>query len=77
METPFDTEQCDAASPVMRQWFRVEEPNADLALVAGRPVRNIDPKEGLFVDEEGNSYRLAGDGKAQSADTTSGITTAT
>ena len=49
----------------MRQWFRVEEPGADPALVAGRPVRNIDPKEGLFVDEEGNSYRLAGGGQAK------------
>jgi hypothetical protein len=49
----------------MRQWFRVEEPAADPALVAGRPVRNIDPKEGLFVDEEGNSYRLAGGGQAK------------
>jgi hypothetical protein len=31
----------------------------DPALVAGRPVRSVDPKEGLFIDEEGNSYRLA------------------
>ena len=49
----------------MRQWFRVEEPDANPALVAGRPVRNIDPQEGLFVDEEGNSYRLAGGGQAK------------
>jgi hypothetical protein len=35
------------------------------SLVAGRPVRNLDPKEGLFVDEEGNSYRLAGGGQAK------------
>ena len=49
----------------MRQWFRVAEPIADPAMVAGRPVRNIDPKEGLFVDEEGNSYRLAGGGQAK------------
>ena len=27
-------------------------------------MRNIDPREGLFVDEEGNSYRLAGGGEA-------------
>jgi hypothetical protein len=41
-----------------------ERPNlaqrgVDPALVAGRPVRSVDPKEGLFIDEEGNSYRLA------------------
>ena len=33
--------------------------------MAGRPVRNIDPQEGLFVDEEGNNYRLAGGGQAK------------
>ena len=65
VETAFDTAQSEAASPAMRQWFRVEEPEADPALVAGRPVRNIDPQEGLFVDEEGNSYRLAGGGQAK------------
>src|SRR5216683_57967 len=65
VETPFDTEQSGSAAPAMWQWFRVEEPAADPALVAGRPVRNIDPKEGLFVDEEGNSYRLAGGGQAK------------
>src|SRR5438552_17863118 len=65
VETALDGAASNAGSPAMRQWFRVEEHNADLALVAGRPVRNIDPKEGLFVDEEGNSYRLAGDGMAQ------------
>jgi hypothetical protein len=60
VETPFDPEQSGAVSPAMRQWFRLEEPEADPALVAGRPVRNIDPKEGLFIDDEGHSYRLAG-----------------
>src|SRR2546426_597738 len=63
--TPFDTEQPSAASPAMRRWFRVAEPDADPAMVAGRPVRNLDPQEGLFVDEEGNSYRLAGGGQAK------------
>src|SRR6266478_6187647 len=65
VETPFNVEQSGAASPAMRQWFRVEEPAADPALVAGRPVRNIDPQKGLFIDEEGNSYRLAGGGQAK------------
>src|SRR6266851_7914873 len=65
LETSFDTEQSGAASSAMRQWFRVEEPDADPAMVAGRPVRNIDPQEGLFIDEEGNSYRLAGGGQAK------------
>jgi len=65
VETPFDGAASKAGSPAMRQWFRVEEPDADPALVAGRPVRNLDPQEGLFVDEEGNIYRLAGGGQAK------------
>src|SRR5258708_31746331 len=65
LETALDGAASKAGSPAMRQWFRVEEPATDPALVAGRPVYNIDPKEGLFVDEEGNSYRMAGGGQAK------------
>jgi len=65
VETPFSAGASEASSPGMRQWFRVEEPDANPALVAGRPVRNLDPQEGLFVDEEGNSYRVAGGGQAK------------
>jgi hypothetical protein len=65
VETALDGAASKAGSPAMRQWFRVEEPGGAPALVAGRPVYNIDPKEGLFVDEEGNSYRLAGGGQAK------------
>ena len=64
VETPFDAGGFGAAAPGMRQWYRVAEPDAYPALVAGRPVRSVDPAEGLFVDEDGNSYRLAGGGKA-------------
>ena len=55
----------EASSPGLRQWFLVEEPDATPSLVAGRPVRSIDPQQGLFIDEEGNSYRLAGGGQAK------------
>ena len=65
VETPFNAGGSEASSPGMRQWYRIEEPDAYPALVAGRPVRNIEPKEGLFIDEEGNSYLLAGGGHAE------------
>jgi hypothetical protein len=65
VETPFSAGASEASSPGMRQWFRVEEPDANPAQVGGRPVRNIDPQEGLFIDEEGNSYRLAGGSHAE------------
>jgi hypothetical protein len=65
VETPFSAGASEASFPGMRQWFRVEEPEANPALFAGRPVRSIDPHQGLFIDEEGNSYRLAGGGQAK------------
>ena len=65
VETPFSAGASEASSPGMRQWFRIEEPDANPLLVVGRPVRNVDPQEGLFIDEEGNSYRLAGGGQAK------------
>jgi len=65
VETALDGAASKTCAPAMRQWFRVEEPDADPALVAGRPVRSIDPQDGLFVDEERNSYRLTGGGQAK------------
>ena len=65
LETALDGAASKAGSSAMRQWFRVEEPAADPTLVGGRPVRSIDPQKGLFIDEEGNSYRLAGGGHAE------------
>jgi hypothetical protein len=65
LETALDGAASKAGFPSMRQWFRVEEPEADPALIAGRPVRNIDPQKGLFIDEEGNSYRVVGGGQAK------------
>jgi hypothetical protein len=32
---------------------------AEVATLLGRPLSRTDPEEGLFVDEEGNSYQLA------------------
>jgi hypothetical protein len=65
VETPLSAGASEASSPGMWQWFRIEEPDANPLLVVGRPVRNVDPQEGLFIDEDGNSYRLAGGGHAE------------
>ena len=46
VETALDGAVSKAGSPDMRQWFRVAESDADPAMVAGRPVRNLDPQEG-------------------------------
>ena len=60
VETPFDGAASKAGSPAMRQWFRVEEPDADPALVAGRPVRNIDPQGGAFRRRRGEQLSAGG-----------------
>ena len=60
-ETALDGAAPKAGSPAMRQWFRVEEPEAAPALVAGRPVRNIDPQEGFSSTKRGTAtgWRVA------------------
>ena len=61
VETPFSAGASEASSPGMRQWFRVEEPDANPALVAGRPVRNLDPKRGYSSTKRGTAidWRVA------------------
>ena len=60
-ETALDGAAPKAGSPAMRQWFQVEEPEAAPALVAGRPVRNIDPQEGFSSTKRGTAtgWRVA------------------
>ena len=64
LETPFNGSRSPQPGS-LRQWFQIEDPDAVPAMLAGRPVRQLDPEQGLFVDEEGNSYRLAGGGRAE------------
>jgi hypothetical protein len=55
VETPFDIGESGAAFPAMRQWFRVDEPGADPAQVAGRPVRNLDLRKGYSSTKRGTA----------------------
>src|SRR5262249_50876475 len=65
LETPFNGSGSPEPGSGLLQWFRIESPDAVPAMLAGRPVRQLNPEQGLFVDEEGNSYRLAGGGRAE------------
>src|SRR5690242_12343759 len=65
LETPFNVSGSPQAGSGLRQWFRIEAPDAAPTMLAGRAVRRLDAEEGLFVDEEGNSYRLAGGARAE------------
>ena len=58
LETPFNGSGCLHPKSGLRQWFRIEAPDAISAMLAGRPVRQFDPEQGLFIDEEGNSYEF-------------------
>jgi hypothetical protein len=42
-----------------------EAAEAEVATLVGRPVKQVEPDEGLFVDEEGNVYRLAEKGETK------------
>ncbi len=50
----------------MREWYVVREAaQAEVATLIGRPVRHVDPDEGLYVDEDGTSYQLADMGETK------------
>lgn len=44
-------------------WYPVREAQeAEIPILEGRPVAEMDPKEGIYVDEEGVVFQLAGKG---------------
>jgi hypothetical protein len=50
----------------MREWYVVREAaEVEVATLIGRPVGRVEPGEGLYVDEDGNSYQLADKGEAK------------
>ena len=61
VETALDGGASKAGSPDMRQWFRVAEPDADPAVVAGRRVRNSTLRRGYSSTRRGTAigWRVA------------------
>jgi len=50
----------------VREWYPIREvPDAEPLVLNGTPVTCFDRDAGLYIDEEGNSYRLAGGGQAK------------
>src|SRR5208337_1710899 len=50
----------------IREWYAVREAaEAEVATLIGRPVKQVEPDEGLYVDEEGNVYQLADKGETK------------
>src|SRR5271156_1635023 len=49
-----------------REWYAVRKAaEAEVAPLIGRPVKRVEPEEGLYVDEEGNVYQLADKGETK------------
>ncbi len=53
-------------STTAKLWYPIREAEeAEVQTLLGRPVTEIDPKEGIYVDEEGTVYQLAKKGKTE------------
>ena len=50
----------------VREWYVVREAaRAEVATLIGRPVKSVQPDEGLHIDEEGNVYQLVDKGETK------------
>src|ERR1039457_4628654 len=50
----------------LKLWYPIREaPEAELQTLLGRPVSEVDPKEGIYVDEEGTVFQLAEKGETK------------
>ena len=50
----------------LKLWYPVRNaPEAELQTLLGRPVSEVDPKEGIYVDEEGTVFQLAEKGETK------------
>ena len=49
---------------LVREWYPVYRADeAEIRTLLGRPVTQVDSDEGIYIDEEGNVFRLAEGGK--------------
>jgi hypothetical protein len=59
-ESELGGDDAAAADGKIREWYAVRKAaHAEVATLVGRPVRCVEGGEGLYVDEDGTSYRLA------------------
>ena len=50
----------------LKVWYPIREvEEAENRTLLGRPLTEVDPKEGIYVDEEGTVYQLAGKGETK------------
>ena len=53
-------------STTAKLWYPIREAEeAEVLTLLGRPVTELDPKEGIYVDEEGAVYQLAQKGETE------------
>src|ERR1039457_27838 len=50
----------------LKLWYPIREAEeAEVQTLLGRPVTEVDPKEGIYVDEEGTAFQLADKGETK------------
>src|ERR1035441_7934327 len=50
----------------LKVWYPIREAEeAEVQTLLGRPVTEVDPKEGIYVDEEGTAFQLAENGETK------------
>ena len=65
-ESELGASSCGGAPKSIREWYAVREAaEAEVATLVGRPVTRIESEEGLYVDEDGNVFRLLDKGEAK------------
>jgi hypothetical protein len=59
-------EEADESADEAKRWLPVRSTDyAEARTLTGRPVRQVDPSEGTYVDEEGNIYQLMAKGETR------------
>ena len=62
-----EREGADEPCPTtLKVWYPIREvEEAEVQTLVGRPLTEVDPKEGIYLDEEGTVYQLAGKGETK------------
>jgi hypothetical protein len=64
------TESVTPHQSLTRQWYPVDAAErAEVETLCGRPLTNINPMEGIYVDEESNVFQLENQGEPLEVET--------
>src|SRR5215469_18004445 len=62
----FEVHDATKAATLVKEWYPVREADlGEIQTLCGRPVRVVNPTEGVYVDEEGNVFQLRDKGETK------------